>query len=124
MIDKAIEKINSEMQQDASDTYIEIVGHYVIDRCTDDITAAKVAAEGKSLQAAMEQVTGEAMRVVRGNVAVLTPETVFNAVDSYFELQRDEGIREKALMAAYGAMQTTVNPPVANKVALDLADFL
>ena len=41
MIDKAIEKINAEMQKDPSDRYMEIVGHYIIDRC-DEALAARI----------------------------------------------------------------------------------
>ena len=43
MIEKAIEKINAEMQKDPSDRYMEIIGHYIIDRC-DEALAVKIAA--------------------------------------------------------------------------------
>lgn len=36
MIDKAIEKINAAMQKDPDNRYMEIVGHYIIDRCVDE----------------------------------------------------------------------------------------
>ena len=56
MTDKAIEKINAEMQKDPADQYMEIVGHYVIDRCADEAVAAKVMGKKKTLRGAMDAV--------------------------------------------------------------------
>ncbi|MCI2105426.1 MAG: Cas9 inhibitor AcrIIA9 family protein [Intestinimonas sp.] len=123
-IEKAIEKINAEMQKDPDNTYLEIIGHYVIDRCADDVTAARVAADGKSLNQALAQVTEVARKAAHKNVAVLTPDAVFNTVDTYFEITRNDEIREKVMVAACGAVSTPVKPPVADKVMLDLEDFL
>ena len=46
---QAIEKINTEMQKNPTDQYTEIVGQYIIDRCTSDTDGALVAKEGKTL---------------------------------------------------------------------------
>lgn len=124
MITKAIQKINIEMQKNANDNYIEIIGHYIIDRCTDEITAARVADEKKSLKGAMDAIVGLASKKKQGNVAVLLPAQVFGAVDKYFGFATDEQAQEAAMMAACGATKTPVTPPVAQKVALNLADFL
>lgn len=124
MIDKAIQKINSEMQKDPTDQYTEIIGHYIIDRCTDEITAARVAADEKSLKGAMQVVMQKAQAAKKGNVAVLLPATVFGAVDQYFGIPTDEAAQESAMMAACGGRRNSVQPSAAKKVALDLADFL
>lgn len=124
MINKAIQKINSEMQKNASDQYTEIVGHYIIDRCSDDITAARVADEKKSLKGAMEAIMQVAAKAKRGNAAVLLPNQVFGAVDQYFGLPTSEAAQEAAIAAVCGATRTPVTPPVAKKVALNLSDFL
>ena len=124
MIEKAIEKINTEMQKNPGDVYTEIVGHYIIDRCTDEVTAARVAAEGKSLLGAMEAVVDNAKKKQKGNTAILLPADVFGAVDGYFGLQADEAAQEGAMAAACGAAQTPVKPPVAKKVALAFEDFV
>lgn len=40
-MENAIAKINAEMQKDPDNTYLEIVGHYIIDRCAEPaVTAA------------------------------------------------------------------------------------
>lgn len=124
MIMKAIQKINTEMQKNPTDTYTEIIGHYIIDRCGDEITAARVADEKKSLKGAMEAVMQLATKKKQGNVAVLTPQDVFGAVDKYFGMITDEEAQEMAIAAACGATKTQVKPPVAKKVALNLSDFL
>lgn len=123
MIDRAIEKINAEMQKNSSDLYTEIIGHYVIDRCTDDIAAAKVCAEKKTLKGAMEAVTAKARKAKTGNVAVLLPGDVFGEVDRYFGLPTDPAAQQKAMAAAApgGAAPQPVPPPA--KVDLSLTDF-
>ena len=124
MIMKAIQKINTEMQKNPTDTYTEIVGHYIIDRCGDEITAAKVADEKKSLKGAMDAVMQLATKKKQGNVAVLTPQDVFGAVDQYFDMATDEAAQEAAIMGAGGAPKPQVEPPAAKKVVLNLSDFL
>lgn len=125
MRDKAIEKINREMQGRPNDPYVEIIGHYVIDRCTDDITAAKMLKDGKTLAGAMEKVLAEAKRAKNGNVAVLTPAQVFGAVDGYFGLETDRAAQGKALASMGAPVQdvTTEREP-QKKLGLDLASFM
>jgi hypothetical protein len=127
MIEKAIEKINTEMQKDPNNKYLEIIGHYIIDRCTDDITAARIAAEGKTLKGAMDAVMAKATAARNGNVAVLTHTTVFAAVDSYFKITTDEQAQLDAMMSAGSG--TPVKTPTqhtgnAKRLALDLDAFL
>lgn len=121
---KAIEKINGEMQKNAADKYTEIIGQYIIDRCTNDLDAAKVANEQKSLGGAMKAVMGLASKKKHGNVAVLMPQEVFGEIDKYFGFATDENAQEQAIMAACGAVHMPIKPPAAKKVALNLADFL
>ena len=124
MIDKAIEKINTEMQKNPSDAYTEIIGHYIIDRCSDEITAQKIMADGKSLDGAMKAVMSKAEKARKDNTAVLLPKDVFGAVDAYFGFVSDEQAQESAMAAASGGPRPAVAPPATKKVVLDLADFL
>lgn len=127
MIMKAIQKINTEMQQNPTDIYTEIIGHYIIDRCTDDITAARIAAEGKTLKGAMDAVMDKAKAARNGNVAVLTHTTVFAAVDSYFKIATDEQAQLDAMMSAGSgspAKAQTQHTGNAKRLALDLDAFL
>lgn len=119
--EKAVAKINGEMQAEPDNRYLEIIGQYVIDRCTDEATCAQVAAEGKTLQGAMSAVMAKAKKAQRGNVAVLMPGEVFGAVDTYFGMPTDERAQLAAMMGAAPAASV---PASRRTVALDFDDFL
>lgn len=121
VIEKAIEKINAEMQKKPNNKYIEIIGQYIIDRCEDQDVANKVAADGKTLNGAMDAVIKKARAAKDGNMAVLTPAEVFGAVDKYFGITEDPAAQYKAIQ---GSMPATPAPAPAKKVNLSLEDFL
>ena len=130
MVNKAIAKINAEMQKNSTDLYTEIIGQYVIDRITDDEIAEKILRDNKSLQKAMEAVTAKAKTKKQGNVAVLAPSEVFGVVDKHFGLSTDVPAQMKALQMPEVSVMA---PPVAvtplrttakNQIALNLSDFL
>lgn len=124
MIDNAIRKINTEMQKHPNDRYVEIIGQYIIDRAGSSAElAAKIMQEKKSLKGAMDAIMGAASRAKQGQVAVLTPDTVFGAVDKYFGFPQDVNAQMAALNGAVPA--PVAAPPVVSKpVALSLDDFL
>lgn len=95
MIDEAIAKINAEMQQDPSSRYLEILGHYIIDRC-DEALAGRIVG-GKTLKGAMDAVMKKARGAKKGNVAVLTPTDVFGEVDKYLDLPTDSAAQYRAM---------------------------
>lgn len=122
MIDKAIEKINAEMQKDPANRYMEIIGHYIIDRCDEDL-AAKIAG-GKTLKDAMEAVVRKARAVKKGNVAVLEPGEVFGAVDKFLGLPPDTAAQWKAMgFPPTGAPVPTETPPQRPGGDIDLMSF-
>lgn len=120
--EKAIEKINTEMQKNPDDSYMEIIGHYIIDRCEEQNAAEKVAIDGKTLKGAMDAVMAKAQKAKKGNVAVLTPATVFSAVDAYFGITTDTAAQLKAIQG--GTPAPAAAPAPINKVNLSLEDFL
>jgi len=121
----AIKKINTEMQKNADDRYTEIIGQYIIDRCGEDITVAKVMDDSKSLKGAMDAVVDKARKAKNGNVAVLTPEAVFGAVDEYFGIDADKTAQERAMMAVCGGVaEAPKSAPVPAGVNISLSDFL
>ena len=127
MNDKAIEKINAEMQKNASDQYTEIVGHYIIDRCLDAACAEKVMEDGKSLKGAMDAIMAKARKAKTGNVAVLTPEAVFGAVDKYFGFPLNSSAQMAALGLASAPHTEPPKPQAAERAAapiISLDDFL
>ena len=81
---KAIEKINAEMQTDPTNEYMEIIGHYIIDRCTNEATAEKILAEDKSLGGVLEEIKEKAREKAINGCAVIRDEDVFGMVDEYF----------------------------------------
>lgn len=114
----AIEKINAEMQKNASDQYTEIIGQYIIDRCSDPVVASHVANDNLTLQGAMKSVLALAQKHKNGNVAVLTPSQVFGVIDEYFGIPTDTA-------AQFNAVQQgdSYQAPVPSG-SLDLSDFL
>lgn len=121
-IEKAIEKINAEMQKNPNDSYTEIIGQYIIDRCEEQITAEKVAVNGKTLEGAMSAVMSEANKARKGSVAVLTPAAVFGAVDDYFGITTNTAAQLKAIQGSTPAPAAT--PVSTGKVNLSFEDFL
>lgn len=124
MRDKAIAKINAEMQKDPNDLYTEIIGQYIIDRCSDEAVDVKAAAPGKSLAGAMSAVMAAAKKSAKNSVAVLTPAAVFGEVDKYLGIPEDRAAQAAAMMAAGGQAPAVPEVKPAGKVSLDLADFL
>lgn len=124
MRDKAIAKINAEMQKNPNDLYTEIIGQYIIDRCSDEAVAVKAAAPGKSLAGAMSAVMAAAKKSAKNSVAVLTPAAVFGEVDKYLGIPENKAAQTAAMMAAGGQAPAVPEVKAAGKVSLDLADFL
>ena len=115
---KAFEKINEEMQKSPNDGYMEILGHYLIDRCADPEDEILIGAEGKTLKGAMDAVMNEAKKKKHGSVAVLSDAEVFGIVDGYFGLKTD-------YKAQCGALPKSEQKPIAPAgTVLDLSDFL
>ena len=113
---KAFEKINEEMQKSPNNKYMEILGHYLIDRCANPDDEALIGAEGKTLKGAMNAVLDKAKKVKQDNVAVLEDTEVFKIVDNYFGLKEDALAR----IAVMGGSSKAVKA----SGTLDLADFL
>ena len=90
MIEQAIAKINEEMQKDPSNSYLEIIGQHVIDQCGNENVANAVMNEKKTLAGAMKEVMTVAKTKTHGNYAVLTDDEVFEIVEKYFKIEKQE----------------------------------
>lgn len=133
MIDKAIAKINAEMQKNPSSRYMEILGHYLIDRC-DEALATKIAGE-KTLKGAMAAVVKKAQGAKQGNAATLTFDEVFGEVDKYFGIPTDVAAQWRAIGLPSAAAQWLAmglpptaapvgEPPKYSGADIDPLDFL
>lgn len=131
-MEEAIKKINDEMQKNPSDPYTEIIGHYLIDRAGEEPEVARqIMQGGKSLTAAMMQVTELARKKQNKQVAVLTPGQVFGEIDRHFGIQPDPAAQCRSLGIKGGAAAAGAAPghieggrPARGKVDIDLDDFL
>lgn len=120
MIDKAVAKLNAEMQKEPDNRYLEILGHYAIDRC-DQALASKLTG-GRTLKGAMEAVVKRAKAARAGSVAVLTPTQVFGEVDKYFGLSPDTDAQWRAMgLPAAASGQAEPQPSGGD---IDPLDFL
>ena len=111
------EKINTEMQKDPANKYLEIIGHYVLDRCVDEACEKKASDEKKTLAGTMQEILKEAGRKKQGNVAVLLPADVFGTVDKYFGFATDVAAQAAAMSGAAPAPK-----PAAGNI-VDLSSF-
>ena len=126
---------------------MEIIGQYLIDRAAaEPMVAAAINEPKKTLKDAMDEILKVAQKKRKGNVAVLTPPQVFEVVDKYFCLTKNEAAMYKSLgmpMAAVAATEqegvvcceTSPTPPLQilpggkaakakkNRVDIDLDDF-
>ena len=128
------------MQKDPTNTYMEIIGHYLIDRAmAEPETAAAINEPKKTLKGAMDEVMKMAQKNKKGNVAVLTPPQVFGVIDQYFRLEANVWAMYKAIgmtsqedsQPVDHEMKDTTRPVVLqggkakkNRVDIDLDDFL
>jgi len=125
IIEKAIEKINAEMQKKPDDKYLEIIGHYLIDCCTDTRIAEALLAENKTLNGACEAIRAEAKKRAKGGVGILDLFEGLDVVDKYFKLPLNSDVRGAIIRQLYGAVQP---PPTAasspDPLKLDFDSFM
>lgn len=118
----AIEKINTQMQEDPNDLYTEIIGHYLIDRCMTPEDETLIGADGKTLAGAMSAVESAARKKAAGKrVGVLSDYETGKIIDDYFGLTPNAELWQRTIRNAIG--DDGPKEP-AGGVALDLADFL
>lgn len=89
----AISKINEEMQKEPSNKYLEIIGHYIIDRCSEEAVAKAVNNPEKSLNGAYEHIEIAARKKASKHCAVMTDSEIFDAIDEYFGISANSGAR-------------------------------
>lgn len=94
-MDKAIEKINAEMQKDPKNLYLEIVGQYIIGRCTEPAVSAAVES-GKTLDGAIKAITDAARAKQKNGCAAMRDTDIFDAVDKYLGAGRNDVARARS----------------------------
>ena len=100
-MEKAIAKINSEMQKKPNDKNLEIIGQYIIDRCTAQEVADSVNGD-KTLDGAMKAIEDAARKKGSGCV-MMRDEEIFDAVDAYLGIAKDNEARRSSKAFADGS---------------------
>ena len=108
MIQKAIIKINTEMQKSPNDKQLEAIGHHVIDAITTEANAKAVLDEKKTLNGARAEVRSAAKKQAVNGMAMIASDEVFAIVDKYFGIS---------------AAPTAPAVPAPGKVSLDIGSF-
>lgn len=84
MIEKAIEKIKEEIEENKN-SYTEIIGNYVIQHIEINQQATEaIINEEKTLAGSLEQMRKEALKVKQGDIAIRTDEQAFKIIRDYF----------------------------------------
>lgn len=117
-MEKAIAKINSEMQKDPNNKNLEIIGQYIIDRCSDSKVAESVNS-GKTLSGAMKAIEDAAHKKGSGCV-MMRDEEIFDSVDEYLGITKDIEARRASKAFADGAP----TPASANLLDLEFEDLI
>ena len=110
-MEKAIEKIDAEMQKDPTNTNLEIIGHYIIDRCARSGEVVKAINGGKTLSGAMDALKAEAKKKAKGNCGMLRDTEIFDIIDKYLSAMPDEQVRADTKRAVDGDLPVRPKTP-------------
>lgn len=92
-IANVVAKLNSEMDQHKNDSYVQVVGSYLVahlDKYPQD--AAKIAADEKTIVKSLDEMKKAASKKKVGNCAVLAPQEGFAIVMKYFGITESDGL--------------------------------
>jgi hypothetical protein len=85
---KAIEKLKSEMAKNADNTYIQVVGGFLLQHLeSNPQEAEKILATDKTIAKSLNEMQKEASKKKVGNCAVLTDQEGFVIVLKYFGMK-------------------------------------
>ena len=128
MFEKAFEKIDSEMGLNQSNSYIQVVGDFLLCHLNDNPDdAEKILAKDKTIAKSLDEMRKAASKKKVGNCAMFTPAEGFAIVLKYF------GIESAVPLAAVVDPKPVVTPitpapKIKTKSAVDfdvsLDDFL
>ncbi len=117
MVQKAIEKINAEIQKAPNDIYRAIIGEYIIDHMLTDEDAAKVLDEKKTLGKALEEINSKAKKQATGSTAFIENSVVYGWAMKYFGLEGEDSPNPQT------AAEKPKEKPAEKGIVLNLEDF-
>lgn len=85
MLNKAIEKLKTEIDGNKNNPYIQVVGEFLLQHLHDNPSSAeKITQEVKTIGKSLDEMEKAAKKKKVGNCAVLTDQEGFKAVLEYF----------------------------------------
>ena len=101
MLDKAVSKIKSEMEQNSKSAYIKVVGNFLLQHLeAHPESSEKILVEDKTIANSLAEMRKVAAKQKDGNVAVLTDQEGFSVVLQYYGITtapvKTEPVSEKA----------------------------
>ena len=123
-MDEAIKKINAEMQKDPQNTYLEIVGHYIIDRCHNEEESKKVLDEKKTLSGAMKEMYEAARKKAKAQCAVMKDSEIFDCIDKYFGFSKSEDARSSSIASIDGAYSAPAKQSTDKLLDIDFESLI
>lgn len=128
MLAKALEKIRLEMAQNATNTYIQVVGGFLLQHLEQSPQdAEKILVTDKTIGKSLEEMRKEASKKKVGNCAVLTDQEGFAVVLKYFGIESTAHIAARAVPISVSSdkvIQSSVVSKPANDFDIKLEDFL
>lgn len=90
MFENAISKIESEMNQNSNNSYIKVIGEFLLQFINENSEVAeKIMVEDKTIAKSLDAMKKVAEKKKTGNFAMLTPEEGFKAVLDYFDIKAE-----------------------------------
>lgn len=90
MLDKAIKKINDEIEKEKN-PYVKVIGEYLLKVIADNEGAAeKILAADKTIMKSLEAMRKAAEKNKIGNMAMISDEEGFAIVLKYFEIKKEK----------------------------------
>lgn len=115
LIEKAVSKIKTEMDQNKNNSYIQVIGGFILQHLDENPgDAERILTEGKTIAKSLDEMRKAAEKKKVGNCAVLTDQEGFEVVLKYF------GIDTKVTENVIKASQTVTQTP---KSVTDTSDF-
>lgn len=97
LIQKAIEKIDSEAEKEGG-THAQVIASHIIDHYLNSDENAKIILDDKkSLKSCISSVTSKAKQQATGSVAMISDDTVFEWVEEYYGFS-DEAPKESKII--------------------------
>jgi uncharacterized protein YutE (UPF0331/DUF86 family) len=109
MIEKAIEKIKSEMAK-SKNSYVQAIGNYLLKQIEINKDAAeKIVSGEKTIQKSLKEVEKVARKKAVGNCAVLEDAEVYKLVRKYYGL---EAVQDKIFKLEAEEVKPVVQEPI------------